>query len=107
MADKGRLPDELKIVGAARTPLSDDAFRERLAKAVREFAKDDWNDEKWRAFAKRIFYVAGDAAKPGGLDNLKTWLEKSEGGQGGRRLFYLAVAPNLYGDIADNSAPRG
>ena len=48
MAGKGRLPDELKIVGAARTPLSDDAFRQRLAKAVREFVKDDWNDEKWR-----------------------------------------------------------
>ena len=107
MACKGRLPEEMKIVGAARTPLTDDAFRERLAKAVREFAKDDWNEAKWRDFAKRIFYASGDAAKPGGLDNLKTWLEKSEGGQGGRRLFYLAVAPNLYGDIARRLGAEG
>jgi glucose-6-phosphate 1-dehydrogenase len=107
MACKGRLPEELKIVGAARTPLTDDAFRERLGKAVREFAKDDWNEEKWRGFARRVFYVAGDAVKPGGLDNLKKWLEKSEGGQGGRRLFYLAVAPNLYGDIVRQLGAEG
>ena len=41
MASKGRLPEGMKIVGAARTPLTDDAFRDRLAKAVREFAKSD------------------------------------------------------------------
>ena len=76
-------------------------------KPWREFAKDDWNEEKWREFAKRVFYAAGDAAKPGGLDNLKKWLEKSEGGQGGRRLFYLAVAPNLYGDIARQLGAEG
>jgi len=42
MATKGRLPDGMKVVGAARTPLTDDAFRDRLAKAVREFAKSDF-----------------------------------------------------------------
>src|SRR3981081_332971 len=82
LAFKGRMPDELKIFGAARTPLTDDAFRARLAKAAREFAKADWKEKKWREFAKRVFYAAGNAAEPGGLDNLKKWLEKSEGGQG-------------------------
>ena len=107
LAKKGRLPEDVKIVGAARTPLSDDAFRDRLAAAVKEFAKDDWDEAKWRDFARRLFYVPGDAAKPGGLDGLKAWLEKAEGGRGGRRLFYLAVAPNLYADIARQLAAEG
>ena len=107
LAKKGRLPDDVKIVGAARTPLSDDAFRDRLAAAVKEFAKDDWDEAKWRDFARRLYYVPGDAAKPGGLDGLKAWLEKAEGGRGGRRLFYLAVAPTLYADIVRQLAAEG
>ena len=103
LAKRGRLPQDLKIVGSARTPLSDDAFRERMAKDVREFAKDDWDEGKWRDFAGRLFYVSADAGKHGGLDGLKAWLAKSEGG-GGNRLFYLAVAPTLYGDIAKQLA---
>ncbi len=107
LAKKGRLPEDVKIVGAARTPLGDDAFRDRLAAAVKEFAKEDWDEAKWREFARRLFYVPGDAAKPGGLDGLKAWLQKAEGGRGGRRLFYLAVAPNLYADIARQLAAEG
>ena len=105
LSKRGRLPDDLKIVGSARTPLSDDAFRDRLAGDVREFAPGDWDEAKWKAFARRVFYAPGDAAKPGGLDGLKAWLEKSGGP--GRRLFYLAVAPTLYADIAKQLAAEG
>ncbi|HVS35124.1 MAG TPA: glucose-6-phosphate dehydrogenase [Gemmataceae bacterium] len=100
LAKKGRLPPELKILGSARSPMPDDAFRDRLAAAVKEFAKNDWDEAKWREFAKRLFYASGDAAKPGGLDGVKAWLEKAEGGRGGKRLFYFAVSPTLYADIA-------
>ena len=107
LAGKGRLPEELKIVGAARTPLTDDAFRDRLAAAVREFAKSDWDEAKWRTFAPRLSYVAADAAKPGGLDGLTAWLKKAEGETGGRRLFYLAVGPQLVADIARGLGAEG
>jgi glucose-6-phosphate 1-dehydrogenase len=104
---KGRLPKEARIVGVARSPLSDDAFRQRLAAGVREHAKEDWDEAAWQGFAKRLFYAAGDAAKPGGLDALKAWLAKAEGEAGGRRLYYLAVAPTLYGDIVNQLGAQG
>src|SRR5262245_64739530 len=66
---KRRLPDGLRIVGVARSPFSHDAFRDKMAAAVREFAQEGAED--WPAFAGRLFYVAGDAAKPGGLDALR------------------------------------
>src|SRR5438046_9482781 len=91
LAAKGRLPQDLKIVGSARTPLGDDAFRDRVAGALREFAKNDWNEAKWKDFARRLSYVAGDAAKPGGLNGLKALLGQREGGGGGRRRVYCAV----------------
>src|SRR5262245_35024275 len=68
---KKRLPAELKIVGVSRRPYSDDAFREHLGPAAKEFVKGEWAADSWAAFAKRIHYVAADAASPGGLDKLR------------------------------------
>ena len=41
LALKKRLPPELAIVGVARSPFTDDNFREKLAPAAREFVKGD------------------------------------------------------------------
>src|SRR5262249_44069481 len=71
LAVKGRLPEEARVVGVARSPLSDEQFREKMAAAVQEFAKVDWQPKGWEAFAPRLFYTPGDAAKPGGLERLQ------------------------------------
>jgi glucose-6-phosphate 1-dehydrogenase len=104
---KKRLPAELKIVGVSRRPFSDDAFREKLAPAAKEFVKGEWTADSWKVFAQRIHYVAGDAGQTGGLDHLRGWLEKAEGGARGRRLFYLSVAPELYTPIITNLGQAG
>jgi glucose-6-phosphate 1-dehydrogenase len=97
---KGRLPAEAQVVGSARTPLSDNAFREKMAPMVRHAAPAAWDQAKWAAFAGRLFYVAGDAATPAGLEPLRDWLRRREGDGGGRHLYYLAVMPELYPKIA-------
>src|SRR6516164_6896806 len=74
---KGRLPEELRIVGVARSPFSDDEFRTRMAGAVREFAKKEWQEDKYARFARRLAYAAGDAGKPGGLERLQGWLREA------------------------------
>jgi glucose-6-phosphate 1-dehydrogenase len=96
---KGRLPAEAQVVGVARTPMSDDDFRARMAPAVRG-ASEAWDQATWDAFAGRVFYAAGDAATPAGLEHLRAGLQKREGGEGGRRLYYLSVMPDLYPKIA-------
>jgi glucose-6-phosphate 1-dehydrogenase len=104
---KKRLPAETKVVGVSRSPFTDDAFREKMANALREHSKADWDAAAWEAFAPRLHYVAADAAKSGGLAPLETALKKYEGGQAGRRLFYLAVAPDLYPSIITNLGQPG
>jgi glucose-6-phosphate 1-dehydrogenase len=104
---KKRLPEEARIVGVARSPFSDDEFRTKMAAAVREFVKEDWDQATWDDFAKRLHYAAGDAAKPGGLEKLQGWLREAEGSGGGRRLYYLAVAPELYPQIATRLGEAG
>jgi glucose-6-phosphate 1-dehydrogenase len=107
LAHKKRLPAELHIVGVSRSPFSDEAFRDKMATSVREFASKDFDASAWESFAPRLHYVSADAARPGGLDPLAQWLEKQEAGKPARRLFYLSVAPNLYEAIATQIAAHG
>ncbi len=104
---KGRLPEGLQIVGVARSPFNDESFREKMAGATQEHAKPEWSADSWASFAKRLFYAQGDATKPDGLSHLAEWLKKAEAGKGGRRLFYLAVSPDLYSGIVKNLAGAG
>ncbi len=97
---KKRLPEELRIVGVARSPFADDAYRTKLRNALRQFVAKDYDEAAWETFARRLFYVAGDATTQGGLDHLKTRLSQHQGDGGGRQLYYLAVAPDLYAKIA-------
>ncbi len=93
---KDRLPAEVRIAGLARSPLTNESFREKLGPAVKEFAGADWDEKKWAVFASKVYYLSGDATKPGGLNVLNTWLNEVEKQEGGQRLYYLAVAPHLY-----------
>jgi glucose-6-phosphate 1-dehydrogenase len=94
---KRRLPAELRIVGVSRTPFSDEAYRDKLKETTRKFVGSGWDEGRWNEFARRLFYVAADAAKEGGLESLQKWFEKTEGTNGdkARRLYYLAVSPEL------------
>jgi glucose-6-phosphate 1-dehydrogenase len=94
---KRRLPEELRIVGVSRTPFSDDAFRDKLKENARKFIGSAFEETSWDAFARRVFYVAADAASEGGLEPLQAWLRKNEGtaAEQARRLYYLSVSPKL------------
>jgi glucose-6-phosphate 1-dehydrogenase len=94
---KRRLPEELRIVGVSRTPFRDEAYRDKLRESTRRFAGSGFDESSWNDFARRVFYVAADAAKPGGLEPLQSWFHDKEGSEAerARRLFYLSVSPEL------------
>jgi glucose-6-phosphate 1-dehydrogenase len=95
---KSRLPAEVQIVGVSRSPFTDDAFREKMAKALQQFSKSDWDADAWNRFAARLSYVPGDGATPDGLHALRDRLAKMEGDSAAsaRRIYYLSVGPDLY-----------
>ena len=53
---KGRLPENWRIIGVARSDYSDDTFREHVESGVKEFAKASYEVKTWREFAKNITY---------------------------------------------------
>lgn len=93
---KGRLPSNWRIVGVARSPLSDDEFRDRMESGVKEFARSMYDAKEWKRFAPHVFYFAGDLGKIGELQALDAYLVEGEGKGKANRVYYLSVAPNLY-----------
>ena len=100
LARKGLLPPEAKILGVSRTEFTDDAFRAQLASKGTDAGGEAWNESAWAEFANRIHYVAADVTKPGGMAPLKAWFDTNEGSQGGRRIYYLSISPELYPQVA-------
>ncbi len=93
------LAPRFAIVGFARTPLTDDAFRAAAGEATRKSSEVGPVDEaKWREFAKGLAYVSGEYHHPEAFDKLAARLQAldRERGLGGNRLFYLATPPAVY-----------
>ncbi len=93
---KRRLPSPTRVVGVSRSPLTDDAWRDKLAVVTRERAGDRFDQKVWDEFAASIFYQPGDINKQDDFAALADRLEKLESGQSSDRVYYLATKPSLY-----------
>jgi len=107
LAYERQLPAGFAIVGNSRTPMSDEAFREKMRAAVREHLSDTpFDEELWGAFAKDLFYVAGDVSDTALYGALGRRLDaiSRERQTAGNVLFYLSTAPRFYGPVSDQLA---
>jgi glucose-6-phosphate 1-dehydrogenase len=106
----GLLHDDFSVVGAAREPLTDAAFRARMREAVaRSEDVGHVPDEKWDRFAERIFYVQGDMTDPAFFAAVKQRVlqfEQASGSPRGR-LFYLALPPSVYSTAVELLSSTG
>ncbi len=99
LANCGSLASRFAIVGFARSPLSDTAFQDSAAEAVRSDSEScRVSEESLRAFAQSFAYVAGEYDQPGGFEKLSHRLDEldKERHLEGNRLFYLATPPSVY-----------
>jgi len=90
----GQMPAESRIIGAARSRLTDEDFRARAGKALEHHVSaKDQDPETMARFLGQLHYVSIDATAPDAdwsvfdavLDPARV------------RVFYLATSPNLYG----------
>ncbi len=96
----GQIPGSSRIIGASRTELSTEAFRDRAREALREFVPSHHLDEaSLTSFIDHVQYVPVDALGDDGWDALKALLEERPDQI---RPFYLATSPDLYGAICRN-----
>ncbi len=92
---KHRLPEHTRIIGVARTPFSDEAFRDRMREAVAGVASGPFDETMWTAFAQSLSYLSGDGGSPEFAAQLALRLAGSGHGPAAV-VYYLATAPDLY-----------
>jgi len=102
----GQIPTTSRIVGASRTKLDDDGYRALARQSFEEFYPNERDDDtEWQEFSALLFYVKLDA-----LDQNSDWAAlgaKLENSEDRQRIFYLALPPDLYGDVCSNIEQEG
>jgi glucose-6-phosphate 1-dehydrogenase len=104
------LPARFAVVGYARKPLTDDAFRDDMRKGCDEFARRRPVDpELWSTFASHVFYQEGSYDDPAAYAALKTRLEEIEKALGlpGNRVFYLSIPPSSFATVVKQLGASG
>ena len=104
----GLLPENFAVVGVTAAEFSDEGFREKLTKDIQEFGRSvekelcDW-------FKPKIYYHSGDFRDPNLYKQLKGKLADVDKQQGtpGSHLFYLATAPQFFGEIIKQLGAAG
>lgn len=107
---EGRLDEHFAVIGVARRPRTNEQFREDVYQSIEEFARHKVDkDESWQRFAEHFEYKSLDIHNVSGYEELRAMSEQLDGkfGLSGNRLFYLALAPELFGPVAGNLRDGG
>jgi len=110
LARERLLPARFAVVGYARKPLTDDAFREDMRKGCDEFARRRPVDpELWNTFGSHVFYQEGSYDEPAAYEALKKRLEEIEQQLGlpGNRVFYLSIPPSSFATVVKHLGSSG
>ncbi|MBO9449551.1 glucose-6-phosphate dehydrogenase [Tropicibacter sp. R16_0] len=99
----GQIPQEARIIGAARRTQDADAYRAFVADAIKEFTTPrHCEDGTLDGFLSCLDYVAVDALGEAG------WQELSAKITGDRvRAYYFSVGPRLFGPLAQRTKAHG
>ncbi|MFP4499714.1 MAG: glucose-6-phosphate dehydrogenase [Candidatus Hydrogenedentota bacterium] len=102
------LPSDFRIVGLARTEMSDEQFRERITKHLTcRYVPGEHCDEYMQRFLAHCYYVPGQYDDPASFTKLAECLAKNEPEGRVNRMHYLSVPPFLYLDIAKSLEAAG
>jgi len=105
---EGLMPRQWRIVGNARSEVSDDEFREVARQAVEDDGRAQIDAEAWDAFAARLSFVSCEF-NAGNTETLAGAVHRAEDEIDGspRRLFYLSTPPSTFGAITEGLGKCG
>ena len=100
-----RLPARFNVLGVARTPMTDDEFRQQFHDSLKEFAGLETPDEVSQALVNDLGYVYGEMDDPALYAQLIQKLAEMRCPDG--VLFYLAIPPKVYGMVVEQLSAAG
>ena len=109
LASQGLLSREFAVVGVARNPMTTEEARHKLTEDFKQFATGTIDQDLWEWFVRHFYYVAGDFDDPTTYDKLKETLAGADKDHATHEnyFFYLATAPDYFGDIVERLAKVG
>ncbi|WP_318765592.1 glucose-6-phosphate dehydrogenase [Lactiplantibacillus carotarum] len=98
---KGYLQDHFAVIGTARRPWTDEHYHEVITDSLASLNADPTTVA---AFADHFYYQSHDVTDAQHYVTLKKLSQKLDDQYGleGNRIFYLAMAPNFFGTIAQH-----
>ncbi|GBG97527.1 glucose-6-phosphate dehydrogenase [Lactococcus termiticola] len=103
---KGELADNFAVIGTARRPWENDYFREIVLDSIKELMVSKTEAE---SFASHFYYQSHDVNDSSHYDNLKVLGDKlkAQYQTEGNQVFFLAMAPQFFGIIAEHLQSEG
>ena len=98
---EGQLPDDTRILGVSRSELDDDGWRDEVRTALTTYVSPDDLDAGRRRPASlgRLHHLMLDVEHPDDWHRFHALLKDRPRAEETVRVFYLAVAPALFGAI--------
>lgn len=96
----GAIGDDFAVVGLARRSWTDEVFRDNVGNSIENALS---TDKDLAAFVSHFYYHPFDVTDEASYQNLNGLLNDLEGvyDTEGNRIFYLAMAPDFFGTIAN------
>jgi glucose-6-phosphate 1-dehydrogenase len=106
---RGLVHPDFRLIGYARTAMTDDEFRSKMRDAIMAHAEPG-DAEAWERFASRLSYISSEDEDDGpeyAQLEYRLGVCDRESGSNGRRLFYLALPPAAFAPTIRRLSDRG
>lgn len=110
LAHDGLLPAGQTIIGVARSDFTSEEFRKAMREACDLHARRSPVSEAiWETFAEGLHYVSGELDDDSTFATLESMFDRidAERGTEGRRIYYLAIPPAFFPQLATKLGEQG
>jgi len=103
------LPEDFAILGVSRGQETNEQFRERLGRSLRDLSHEQLDPSDWNWLSERMYYMAGNADEPETFERLKKRLQTIDHDHRtrGNYLFYLAVPATEFAPMVQQLGRSG
>jgi len=109
LASQGLLPGGIAVVGAGRTEMSDEQWREQMRESVSKYGRMPFREDVWNRFGPGLYYARVHLDGADGFDQLRSRLDDADRHRGTaqNRVYYLSVPPSAIATYASRLGELG